>query len=113
MRAQGCRNTRELAWLMAMSISLMSLSSAFAANVETLLMPGKVSKAHIKQENDYANCHDRSNAKTQTSLCVECHKPIAADLKQHQGYHGRMTNAGIGECRTCHTEHKGREADII
>jgi len=44
---------------------------------------------------------------------VDCHKPIAADLKQHQGYHGRMTNSGIGECRACHTEHKGREADIV
>src|SRR5580692_4148930 len=111
MRAQGCRNTRGVAWLMA--IALMSFSSAFAANVETLLMPGKVSRAHIKQEIDCANCHDRSNVKTQTSLCVDCHKPIATDLKQHQGYHGRMTNAGVGECKACHTEHKGREADII
>jgi hypothetical protein len=32
-----------------MAMSLMSFSSAFAANVETLLMPGKVSRAHIKQ----------------------------------------------------------------
>ena len=96
-----------------MAISLMSFASAFAANVETLLMPGKVSRAHIKQENDCANCHDRSNVKTQTSLCVDCHKPIAADLKQHQGYHGRMANAGVGECKACHTEHKGRESDIV
>src|ERR1700692_2519837 len=124
MRARGCRNTREAAWLMAISlicfsrafadnrgtlvvaVSLMCFSSAFAANVETLLMPGKVSRAHIKQENDCANCHDRSNVKTQSSLCVDCHKPIAADLKQHQGYQGRMTNAGVSECRACHTEHK-------
>src|SRR3984957_7475100 len=111
MRAQGCRNTRGVAWLWG--IALMSFPSAFAANVETLLMPGKVSRAHIKQENDCANCHDRSNVKTQSSLCVDCPKPIAADLKQHQGYHGRMTNAGVGECRACHTEHKGRDADIV
>ncbi len=24
-----------------------------------------------------------------------------------------MSNAGVGECRACHTEHKGREADIV
>jgi hypothetical protein len=96
-----------------MAISLMSVSSAFATNVETLLMPGKVSRAHEKQEESCANCHDRSNVKTQTSLCVDCHKPIAADLKQHQGYHGRMTNAGASECRACHTEHKGRQSDIV
>jgi hypothetical protein len=34
-------------------------------------------------------------------------------LREHRGYHGRMTNAGVGECRACHTEHKGREADIV
>src|SRR5260370_8896615 len=96
-----------------MGIRRMSCSRVFGANVETLLMPGKVSRAQIKQENGCANCHDRSNVKTQTSLCVDCHKPIAADLKQHQGYHGRMANAGVGECKACHTEHKGREADII
>ena len=102
-----------------MAISLIAVSgafaanSAFAANVEALLMPGKVSHAHIKQENECTNCHDRSNVRTQTSLCVDCHKDIATDLRQHHGYHGRMTNSGVGECRACHTEHKGREADIV
>jgi hypothetical protein len=115
MREQGRGKrggtTKGAAWLMA--IALMSISSAFAANVETLLMPGKVSRAHEKQEVDCTNCHDRSNVKTQTSLCLDCHKDIAADVRQHQRYHGRMTNAGVGECRACHTEHKGREADIV
>jgi len=108
MREQGRGKrggtTKGAAWLMA--IALMSISSAFAANVETLLMPGKVSRAHEKQEVDCTNCHDRSNVKTQTSLCLDCHKDIAADVRQHQRYHGRMTNAGVGECRACHTEHK-------
>jgi nitrate/TMAO reductase-like tetraheme cytochrome c subunit len=115
MSAQGSgkRNgkIRGAAWVMA--ISLMAVSSAFAATVETLLMPGKVTRAHEKQEEDCANCHDRSNVKTQTSLCLDCHKDIAADVRQHQGYHGRMSNAGVGECRACHTEHKGRQADIV
>ena len=84
-----------------------------AANVETLLMPGKLSQAHVKQEESCANCHDRSNVRTQTSLCLDCHKEIAADVLQHQGYHGRMANAAAGECHACHTEHKGRRADIM
>ncbi len=90
-----------------------SARPVLAANVETLLMPGKVAQAHLKQEESCANCHDRSNVRTQTSLCLDCHKPIAVDLQQHQGYHGRMPNAGVGECRACHTEHKGRSADIV
>ncbi len=94
-------------------ITLTAVPYASAATVETLLMPGKVTRPHEKQEQDCANCHDRSNVRTQTSLCLDCHKEIAADVREHKGYHGRMANAGTGECRACHTEHKGRAADIV
>ena len=96
-----------------MAVSLMTVSGALAATVETLLMPGKVTHAHEKQEGDCANCHDRSNVRTQTSLCLDCHKEIAADVRQKTGFHGRMPNAGVGECKACHSEHKGRAADIV
>src|SRR5208282_1906552 len=96
-----------------MVTSYLAASSAFAVSVETLLMPGKVTQAHVKQEETCANCHDRSNVRTQSALCLDCHKDIAADVGQHRGYHGRMINAGVGECRACHTEHKGRKADIV
>jgi hypothetical protein len=92
---------------------ILAGSHAGAATVETLLMPGKVTRAHVKQEESCANCHDRSNVRSQSSLCVDCHKDIAGDLREQSGYHGRMPNAGAGECRACHTEHKGRDADIV
>ena len=91
----------------------MTSWGASAASVETLLMPGKVSQAHVKQEEHCANCHDRSNTRTQSALCMDCHKDVAEDVRDHKGYHGRMTNAGVGECRACHSEHKGRAADIV
>jgi hypothetical protein len=94
-------------------ISLLPVSRSHAASVETLLMPGPVTRAHIKQEARCSNCHDRTNVRTQTSLCLDCHKEIAIDVRDRHGYHGRMPNAGAGECRACHTEHKGREADIV
>jgi hypothetical protein len=94
-------------------VSCSVTSSALGATVEKLLMPGKVSRAHVKQEDTCANCHDRSNTRTQRALCLDCHKPIAADVQGHRGYHGRMLNANVGECRACHTEHKGRDADIV
>ncbi len=95
------------------ALSFIAASSSTAASVETLLMPGKVTRAHVKQEETCANCHDRTNARKQSSLCLDCHKDVAADVREHHGYHGRMGNAGIGECSACHTEHKGREADIV
>src|SRR5579859_7005854 len=100
-----------IAWMVAMSF--MTSRQTHAASVETLLMPGKVTRVHLKQEENCANCHDRSNHRTQSTLCLECHKEIAADLNERHGYHGRMSNAGTGECKACHTEHRGREADIV
>lgn len=95
------------------AMSMLTSSTAFALSVETLLMPGKVIGAHQKWEQDCSQCHDRANPRRQTSLCLDCHKEIAADLRRHAGYHGRMPNAGVGECRACHTDHKGRNADIV
>ncbi len=111
MRVDGMVKTMGAAW--AAAIMLMAASGAFAASVETLLMPGKVARAHEKLEQTCSNCHDRSNVHTQTSLCLDCHKEIASDIRLHHGYHGRMKNAGLGECSACHTEHKGRNADIV
>jgi hypothetical protein len=111
MRAHG--RTQAARTFSAAVMLMMASFGAYAASVETLLMPGKVSQAHVKQEEHCANCHDRSNARTQSALCMDCHKDIAADVQDHKGYHGRMTNAAVGECRACHSEHKGRAADIV
>ncbi len=94
-------------------MACIAATTAFAASVETLLMPGQVTRAHEKQEQNCTNCHDRSNVRTQSSLCLDCHKDVAADVRDHRGFHGRMANSGAGECRACHTEHKGRAADIV
>ena len=110
---RGCHERAGILGILAMMLlALASPHKALAVDVESLLMPGKLSKAHIKQETNCGNCHDRTNRVTQTSLCVDCHKDIAEDLRTHSHYHGRMRNAGAGECKACHTEHKGREADI-
>jgi hypothetical protein len=111
---------REQGWLwfgggvaLLTALSLFAVPDASAASVETLLMPGKVTRAHVKQEETCVNCHDRTNVRTQSSLCLDCHKDIAADLREHHGFHGRMPNSGVGACSACHTEHKGRDADIV
>jgi hypothetical protein len=93
--------------------SLVGATAARAASVETLLMPGKVANAHAKLEEVCSNCHDRTNRVRQSELCLACHKPIAADVRAHTGFHGRMPNAGAGKCVGCHTEHQGRDGDIV
>lgn len=91
----------------------LTLPVAHAASIETLLMPDKVSNAHAKLEAECSNCHDRTNKVSQSSLCVACHKDIASDLQNKRGFHGRLQNPMELQCRGCHTEHKGRAANIV
>src|SRR3954467_4849860 len=86
------------------------LPTAHAANIEKLIMPGPVSKAHAKFEGECSNCHDRANRERQTALCLDCHKDTAADIDTKTRYHGRMPEAATGQCRGCHNEHLGRDA---
>jgi hypothetical protein len=95
------------------SIAVLTGTAARAVTVETLLMPGKVTKAHAKIESECSKCHDRSDRTAQSRLCVDCHKEIGADQRDKRGFHGRMANAGAGECRACHSEHGGRDSDIV
>jgi len=89
------------------------LSTANAATVETLLMPGKVSQAHAKHEEDCSLCHDRTDRSRQTALCLDCHKETAGDIAKKVGLHGRMKNIAATQCKACHSEHLGRDADIV
>ncbi len=94
-------------------VALM-LSSHWAAadSAETALMPGKVIEGHAKYEEECKNCHKRFDKGAQTGLCLDCHKETAADVRSHKGYHGRLKDDDK-ECRTCHTDHKGRNAKIV
>ena len=105
----------EIRWLTCLLLATGALLAprVHAAAVESLLMPGPVATAHAKLEEGCSNCHDRADRARQSTLCLDCHKPIAADVREHKGYHGRMPNAGAGKCVGCHTEHLGRTGDIV
>jgi hypothetical protein len=84
-----------------------------AASIESLLSPGKLSESHAKLEGDCANCHDKTDRSRQTGLCLSCHKDVAGDVARKDGLHGRLPNISTGECKACHSEHLGRDADIV
>ena len=56
-----------------------------------------------------AHCHVKFNKAAQDSLCLDCHKETAKDVRAKAGYHGRIQ---IDACRSCHTDHKGRDVNI-
>lgn len=98
--------------LLTVIIAMASLSTA-ASDLETLIMPGKVIAGHAKWEAACEKCHERFSKSTQDRLCLDCHRKIAADVERHQGLHGRTHNGTDKPCKACHSEHKGREADIV
>ncbi len=99
--------------LVGLLLGLLAARPAEAVNPETLLMPGKLTSAHAKYEEQCSQCHDRSDRNRQTQLCLDCHKDIAADLHLQRGFHGHLPGIENSQCHACHSEHLGRDADIV
>lgn len=98
-------------WRGCLGLLLLATWSAVAGaqSLEGVLMPGPVIRGHAKLEQDCANCHVKFDKAAQDRLCLDCHKPVARDVQEKRGYHRRIR---IDTCRSCHTDHKGREANI-
>jgi predicted CXXCH cytochrome family protein len=80
---------------------------------EKLVMPGPLIGAHAELEKTCKSCHEPFAQQSQSGLCMACHKPIAADRQAKRNYHGRHPEVLKGECKSCHTEHKGRTFDLV
>ncbi len=87
--------------------------NANAITPEQLFMPGKVIKGHAKYEDRCKLCHQPFKKKSQQALCLDCHKKIASDISKGRGFHGLSKDVKKTECKHCHTDHKGRDADIV
>jgi hypothetical protein len=103
-----------MAWLAHLVFAGILLAAALtgaahAQNIESLLRPGDVIRDHAKWEDNCASCHVRFDRAAQDRLCADCHKDIGNDLRTRRGFHGKPAPQ---PCRTCHTEHKGRDARI-
>jgi hypothetical protein len=98
------------------TLLMLALASPFvmgASPLEKLMMPGELSSAHAKFEDDCANCHKILEKKAQSSLCISCHKQIKSDLDNKSGLHGKNKLVAKSECFACHVEHKGRDHSIV
>ena len=77
------------------------------------MIPGPLIEGHAKLEKDCANCHEPFTKPAQSRLCLSCHKDVAADRQLQRGFHGRRPDARTNDCKSCHTDHKGRGVDIV
>ena len=102
-------------WISILVGSLLLLTTVAHSQglFERLVMPGPLIEGHAKLEQDCNNCHEPFVRQSQTRLCLACHKMIASDRQNRQGFHGHHPEASKAECRVCHTDHKGRPFDIV
>ena len=97
--------------MLQVALFLTSTANAEGFNLETLLMPGELIQSHAELENDCKNCHETLDKKAQDQLCLNCHKEVAQDFNERTGFHGKQVRDPT--CKVCHTDHIGREADIV
>lgn len=81
--------------------------------LEKLLMPGRLIEGHADVESDCGACHDSTTDRAVASLCIDCHEDVGADRQRNSGYHGLFPAASRNQCIVCHTDHEGRDADIV
>jgi hypothetical protein len=102
-----CQQAIVFVVMMVVVLAMPMLVSA--QGIESVLAPGKVIKGHLKLEDDCQQCHVKFDRKAQSALCMDCHKDVGADVKRKTGFHGRLKPQA---CNVCHTDHKGRDAQI-
>lgn len=88
-------------------------NDAYSQQINKLVMPGRVTAAHADIEAQCDACHSSSAEIPQSTLCLDCHEDVAADRADGTGFHGRFATAKRNECVNCHTDHEGRDKDIV
>jgi hypothetical protein len=77
--------------------------------VGRLLAPGPLAEAHAHLEGvgHCGGCHSVWSGVPDAD-CVACHEEVEVRRRAALGVHGTLD----GECRSCHPEHRGRDADL-
>src|SRR3972149_1075362 len=107
---------RSGAWrlgVMLLALTGALCSAAEASTVERLVMPAPVIRRHAKYQDECSRCHRPFQKDSQRGLCLECHEKAAEDVKKDSGFHGLSKEVRDTECRHCHTDHKGRDFDVV
>ena len=99
-----------LRFITLFALAFLLSFNAGADTLESVMMPGKVIHGHLKWEDDCKQCHKKFDKEGQNQLCKDCHKDINKDVAQKKGFHGKLKESR--NCVECHTEHKGRNAQI-
>jgi hypothetical protein len=99
--------------VLGIGVALSFASAATGSVLEKLVMPGPVAAVHQEIEGECAQCHSKGSGISEQKLCVTCHQRVGSDIDSGSGFHGKNKLAAAQNCSTCHTDHEGRDAEII
>ncbi|MCB0327195.1 MAG: hypothetical protein KDD52_06220 [Bdellovibrionales bacterium] len=97
-------------WMTLCLVGILSPAAWGQFGLSNLVSPGELSSPHKSLEGikNCTQCHSTGSG-VPDQKCLDCHKDIDEQLKTSQGYHARL----IGDCATCHSEHKGKSYDLM
>jgi len=105
-------------YLMLLLLGIGFAESALAIEVEKFFMPGELISSHDEFKSDCKNCHVRMRDTTQRELCLGCHdhEPVALDIRNKKGFHGKrkladrsiLGNPDTVQRRKLHRGHRTR-----
>ena len=94
-------------------VALLVLSTATALADFFSTSPGPLTQSHanIDGKDHCQDCHIGSRD-VAVDKCLKCHEPIAERQRERKGVHASPKALGK-QCELCHTDHKGRNKDIL
>ncbi len=104
------RQALRLVWLVGLLMATPVLAQTI---MERLVTPGPLASAHARLESSCDNCHSSFRKEAQNGKCVACHKGVGSDISSRTRYHGKSSAARTGTCKSCHSEHQGRNYALI
>lgn len=118
----GCITT---GGLIALAITFVFVGVSYALTENQMFSPGDLSsqssgqqmggiKSHEDLENHCQSCHPAPwDKKDMGDLCLDCHTGVQAQITDIHSLHGAvMIDMTTGDCRLCHTDHRGISGDL-
>lgn len=99
--------------LVCLCVALLFL---FAIVSNAQISPGPLARAHqsLSGDSNCTKCHEVSTS-SPSFRCLQCHKEIAAELRDNRGLHATFPREGPpgSACVKCHSDHNGVDFQIV
>ncbi|MFC1475006.1 cytochrome c3 family protein [Candidatus Zixiibacteriota bacterium] len=92
----------------------ISILLLFCSVTLAQLSPGDLAEPHKDLEGitNCTSCHELGEGPS-ASKCLECHRTLQNQIKDGKGYHYKIVHEEGKICFSCHSDHAGRDFDLI